>query len=140
MRPDESSARERAEKIMDSPMYVDTNQVKLSKDNGDIAWVVNALSFEAVVSYKERDVQRIKYKSTLGDFEIILKDYWLANGTHLFPKLIIVKTIKGELYHLETLGLRYYEDSEESLQKRLTNWDKILKNKPSTDIRPGFLL
>lgn len=140
MRPEDQAARERAEKIMDSPMYVDTNQVTLTKDEGQLAWVVNAGPFEAVVSYKERDVQKIKFKSTAGDFEIICKDYTLANGTHAFPKYLLIKTFSGEQFQIETLNLRHYVEKEDDLVKRLGKWDQILKGKESPEVRPEFLL
>src|SRR5690606_4534630 len=103
-------------------------------------WVVNAGNFEAVFSYKERDAQRIKFKSAAGDMEIILKDYYLANGTHAFPKFILIRTFSGEQYQLETLNLRHYAEKEEDMVKRLRNWDQILKGKESGDLRPEFLL
>lgn len=140
MRPEDPAARERAEKIMDSPMYVDTNQVTLTKDEGKLAWVVNAGPFEAVVSYKERDVQKIKYKSATGDFEIICKDYVLANGTHAFPKYLLIKTFNGEQFQLETLSLRHFVEREDDLVKRHSKWDQILKGKESSEVRPEFLL
>ena len=140
MRPDDAAARERAEAIMNEPMYVDTKQVKLSKDEGQIAWVVNAGPFEAVVSYRERDVQKVKYKSAAGDFEIICKDYWLANGTHALPRFMLIKTFNGQNYQVEITNLRHYLEKDDDLVRRLRNWDQILKGKESTDVRPEFLL
>lgn len=140
MKPEDASARNRAEDIMNEPMYVDTKQVKLSKDEGQVAWVVNAGSFEAVVSYKDRDVQRIKYKSAAGDFEIICKDYWLANGTHSMPRYMLIKTFNGQHYQVEITNLRHYIEKEDDLVKRLRNWDQALKGRESADVRPEFLL
>lgn len=140
MKPDDAAARNRAEEIMNEPMYVDTKQVKLSKDEGQIAWVVNAGSFEAVVSYKERDVQRVKFKSPAGDFEIICKDYWLANGTHSMPRYMLIKTYSGQNYQVEITNLRHYIEKEDDLVKRLRNWDQALKGKESSEARPEFLL
>jgi hypothetical protein len=140
MKPDDAAARARADEIMGEPMYVDTKQVKLSKDEGQVAWVVNAGAFEAVVSYKDRDVQRIKYKSPAGDFEIICKDYWLANGTHSMPRFMLIKTYSGQNYQVEITNLRHYVEKEDDLVKRLRNWDQALKGKESSDVRPEFLL
>ncbi len=140
LKPDDASARERAEAIMNEPMYIDTKQVKLSREDGQVAWAVNAGAFEAVVSYKQRDVQKVKYKSASGDFEIICKDYWLANGTHALPRFMLIKTFAGEQYQVEITNLRHYVEREEDLVKRLRNWDQILKGKESTDPRPEFLL
>jgi hypothetical protein len=140
MRPDDAAARQRADEIMSESMYVDTKQVKLSKDEGQIAWVVNAGPFEAVVSYKERELQRIKYKSSAGDFEVICKDYWLANGTHALPRFMLIKTFGGLNYQVEILNLRHYVEKEDDLVKRLRNWDQVLKGRESSDVRPEFLL
>lgn len=140
MRPEDAAARARAEEIMNEPMYVDTKQVKLSKDDGQVAWVVNAGAFEAVVSYKERDVQKVKYKSPAGDFEIICKDYWLANGTHSLPRFMLIKTFNGQNYQVEITNLRHYIEKEDDLVKRLRNWDQALKGRESSDARPEFLL
>lgn len=140
MKPEDSASQQRVDQIMDEPMYVDTKQVKLSKDEGQVAWVVNAGTFEAVVSYKDRDVQRIKYKSAAGDFEVICKDYWLANGTHAFPRFMIIKTFSGQQYQVEITNLRHFVEREDDLVKRLRNWDQILKGKDSQEIRPEFLL
>ena len=140
MKPEDAAARERVEQIMAQPMYSDTNQVKLSKDEGNMAWVVNAGPFEAVFSYKERDAQRIKFKSAAGDFEVIMKDYYLANGTHAFPKFFLIKTFSGEHFQLETLNLRHYVEKEDDMVKRLRNWDQTLKGKESKELRPEFLL
>jgi hypothetical protein len=105
-----------------------------------MAWLINAGTFEAVVSYKERQIQRVKFKSSQGDLEIICKDYWLANGTHSLPRYILVKDFKGESFQIELTNLRHYPEKEDDLAKRLKKWDLILKGKDSTEARPEFLL
>jgi hypothetical protein len=140
LQPEDAAARDRAQSIMNESMYTDTKQVKLSKDEGQVAWVVNAGAFEAVVSYKERDVQKIKYKSPAGDFEVICKDYWLANGTHAFPRFMLIKTFNGQQYQVEITNVRHYIEKEDDLVRRLKNWDQVLKGKESTELRPEFLL
>jgi hypothetical protein len=140
MRPDDSSAQSRVDEIMTEPMYTDMKQVKLSKEEGDIAWLVNAGAFEAVVSYKNREVQKVKYKSAAGDFEVICKDYWLANGTHALPRFLLIKTFSGQNYQVEITNLRHYLEKEDDLIRRLRNWDQVLKGKESNDVRPEFLL
>lgn len=139
MRPEDPDARERVEQIMARPMYVDTNQVSLERDEGKMSWMVKAGDFQAVISYKARDVQRVKYSSADGEFEIICKDYFLANGTHAFPRYLLVKTFNGEQFQLETLNLRQFVEKEEDLIKRLGRWDQILKGKNSVELRPDFL-
>ena len=140
MRPDDREARERAERIMNESMYTDTKQVKLSRDDGQISWVVNAGPFEAVFAYKSRDLQKIRFKSQAGEFEMICKDYWLANGTHAMPRYILVKSLNGQSYQVEITNLRHYVEKEADLVRRLNNWDQILKGKESSELRPEFLL
>lgn len=140
LQPEDAGARDRANSIMAESMYTDTKQVKLSKDEGQVAWVMNAGAFEGVASYKERDIQRIRYKSAAGDFEVICKDYWLANGTHAFPRYMLIKTFNGQQYQVEITNLRHYIEKEDDLVKRLKNWDQALKGKDSAEVRPEFLL
>lgn len=140
MRPDDSAAKDKAESIMGESMYVDLGQVKLGRDEGQVAWIVTAGAFEAVFSYKDRDLQRIKYKTSAGEYEIICKDYWLANGTHLLPRYILVKTFTGQQFQVEITNLRHYIEKDDDLVKRLKNWDLVLKGKESPTPRPEFLL
>ena len=140
LRPEDATSRERANLVMDEFMYVDTKQVKLSRDDGQMVWQVMAGGFEALVSYKERDIQKFRFKSEAGELEIICKDYWLANGTHSLPRYILIKSLSGQTYQVEITNLRHYNEKENDLVKRLTNWDRILKGKESTELRPVFLL
>jgi hypothetical protein len=140
LRPEDASEKSKVDKIMSEPMYVDTNQVKLTRDGGEMAWLVNVGIFEAVVSYEKRQIKSIKYKSGAGEFEIICHDYWLANGTHYLPKTINVKNFTGELYNVEISNLRHFNEKEQDMDKRLQRWDQILQGKVSSDLRPEFLL
>ncbi len=140
LQPQDIAARERVQAIMGDSMYTDTKQVKLSKDEGEMVWMVEAGPFEAIFSYKDRDLKKIKYKSTAGDYDISFLDYWLANGSHLFPRFVMIKTLSGQQYQIEVTGLRHYIEREEDLLRRLKNWDQILKGKDTPSPRPEFLL
>lgn len=140
LRPEDPLAREKVDEVMEESMYIDTRQVKLARDDGDMSWVVKAGNFEAVLAYKNRQIQKVLYKSQAGEFEILCKDYWLANGTHLMPKYIIVKTLSGDTYQVEVTNLRHYAEKDDEMVKRLRGWDEILKGKESLDPRPPFLL
>lgn len=139
MKPEDSTAKDRVDAIMNEPMYVDTKNVSLTKDSGSISWMINAGAFEAIVSQNEREVQRLKFKSQNGDFEIVCKDYWLANGIHRLPRFLFIKDYSGQNYQVEILSLRHYVEKEEDLSKRLKAWDTVLKGKISTGTRPAFL-
>ncbi len=140
LQPSDSAARDRAQALMAASMYTDTRQVGLTKDDNQISWRVIAGSFEALVSFKERDVQKLRYTSGTGDFEIICKDYWLANGSHSFPRFLLIKAYNGDQYQVEVTAVRHYLEREEDLVKRLRNWDLLLKGKESHEARPEFLL
>ena len=140
LRPEDPAAREKADTLMSEPMYVDMKQVKISRENGEMAWLVQSGSFEAVVSYKMRDLQRVKFKGPLGEFEIVCKDYWLANGTHSLPRTILIKDYKGESFQVEITNLRHFVEKEDDLAKRLKKWDELLRGKESLDPKPSFLL
>ncbi len=140
LKPEDPIAREKVDAVMNEPLYVDQHQVKLSRENGEMAWLISAGSFEAVVSYKDREIQRIKYKSQLGDYEISCKEHWLANGTHALPRYIVIKDYKGEIFQVEILNLRHYIEKESELINRLKKWDGLLKGKESVEPKPSFVL
>lgn len=140
LKPEDAAAREKVDAVMHEPMYVDQKQVKLSRENGEISWLITAGAFEAVVSYKEKEIKRIKFKSQLGEYEIIAKDYWLANGTHALPRYVLVKDYKGEMFQVEILNLRHYLEKESDLVSRLRKWDGLLKGKESLEPKPPFVL
>ena len=140
LRPEDASARARAEEISNASMYVDTHQVSISRQDGQMSWLINAAPFEAVISYSRREIQKIKFKSASGEFEILCKDYWLANGTHSFPRTMVIKTVSGDTYQVDVTNLRHYNDKEDDQVKRLTRMDQVLKKTASQDPRPEFLL
>lgn len=140
LKPDDIVTREKVDLAMSEPMYVDQKQVKLSRENGEIAWLFSVDPFEAVISHKEKEIQRIKFKTQFGEFEIICKEFWLANGTHSLPRYILLKDFKGEMLQIEILNLRHYLEKESELITRLKKWDGILKGKESLEPKPPFVL
>ena len=140
LKPDDKEAREHADRVMALPMYVDTEQVKLGRDDGYISWIVNAGPLEAVFSYKMRDLSKVKLKSPLGEVEMILKDYWLANGSHSLPRFILIRSLSGQAYQVELTNLRHHAVKENDLIKQLNEWDQTLRGKASTEVRPPFML
>lgn len=140
LKPEDAAARDKADTVMNEPMYVDQKQVKLSRENGEMAWLVTAGQFDAVVSYKDREIMKFKLRSQLGEYEMTSKDNWLANGTHSLPRYILIKDYKGETYQIEILNLRHYLEKEVDLVNRLKKWDSLLKGKESTEAKPPFVL
>ena len=140
LRPEDPTVRERVEKVMKEPMYVNTQQVALTRDEGEIVWSVTAGSFQGTASFNHRDVQKIKYQTPAGEYLINCRDYWLINGTHSLPRFVLIKTLSGENYQIEITNMRHYNEKEEDLVRRLKKWDEVLRGKESTDPRPEFLL
>jgi ABC-type molybdate transport system substrate-binding protein len=140
MQPNDPVARERAKELILMSMYTDTKQVEITKTENGVFWLVRAGAFEAMFSYKERDLAWLKFSTGSGDIEVHYKDYWVANGTHRFPRHIHIKTASSQLYEIEVTNLRHFVEREDDLMRRLKNWDQILKSKNSQEPRAEFLL
>lgn len=140
LRPEDAATRERVEAVMNESMYIDTKQVKLSKDDGEMAWFAEAGPFTGVFAYNSRDVLKVVLKSAAGEMEILCRDYGLLNGTHRFPRTILIRDFTGDNYQIEVTDLRHYLEKEDDIVRRLQKWDSILKGKESQRPRPAFLL
>lgn len=140
LRPEDAAARERVEAVMDESMYIDTKQVKLAKEEGEMAWFAEAGPFTAVFAYNSRDLVKLVFKSAAGEMEIRCRNYGLLNGTHRFPKTIMIRDFSGDNYQIDVTDLRHYIEKEDDIVRRLKKWDTILKGKESQLLRPDFLL
>lgn len=139
LRPTDQAAKERVDSIMAESMYTDLKQVRIGKDEGKMVWFVEAGPFTSTFSYKERQILKVKYVSSAGEYELIFKEYWKSNGIHHFPKSAIIKTFSGNQYEVDFGQVRHFVDSEDNLIKRLRNWDQALKGKSNQTLRPEFL-
>ena len=139
LKPESQDGQERASRILNGPMYKDMDQVKLSSFEGKPAWLIEATGLQAYVSYEERRPIKVKLKANGGEVEIQCLDYWRPDGAHAVPKKMIVKTSKGEMFQVETTSLRYYNEKEDDLIKRLRHWDEILRTPKEQALRPDFL-
>ncbi len=139
LRPESHDAQERSQRIQNEPMYKDFDQVKLSSYEGKPAWLVETSGFQAYVSYDFRRPLKVKLKVSGNEVEIQCLDYWRPDGAHAVPKKLVVKTSKGELFQVETLAMRYFNEKEDDLVKRLRHWDEILKTPKEIPLRPDFL-
>lgn len=140
LRPEDIAARERVETVMNESMYVDTKQVRLVKDEGEMAWLVEAGPFTASFAYNSRDLMKLVFKSAAGELEIICRNYGLLNGTHRFPRTMLIRDFSGDNYQVDVTDLRHYVEREDDIVRRLKKWDTILKGKESPNPRPDFLL
>jgi hypothetical protein len=140
LRPEDAAARERVEAVMDESMYIDTKQVKLAKEEGEMAWFTEAGPFTAVFAYNTRDLMKLVFKSAAGEMEIHCRNYGLLNGTHRFPRTMLIRDFSGDNYQVNVTDLRHYIEKEDDIVRRLKKWDSILKGKESQLLRPDFLL
>lgn len=139
LRPEGAVAQEKADKLLNEPMYLDTNQVKLSSFEGKPAWHIQAGDFQSYISFEERRPIKFKLKTAQGEVDIHCLDYWRPDAAHAIPKKMIIKTSKGEIFQVETLSLRHYNEKEDDLVKRLRHWDEILRSHKEIPARPDFL-
>lgn len=140
LRPSDPAKREKVESVMNESMYIDTHQVKLSKDSGEMSWRVSVGGFDASVSYSKRYLQKVTFKGPSGDLEFLFKDYGLVNSNHVLPKQILIRDFNGENYQIEILSLRYSNLTENGYVKKLKEWDKAVKEQNVEVLRPGFML
>ncbi len=140
LRPEDAATRERVEAVMNESMYVDTKQVRLAKEEGEMAWFAEAGPFTAVFSYNTRDLLKLVFKSAAGEIEILCRNYGLLNGTHRFPRTMLIRDFSGDNYEVEVTDLRHYIEKEDDIVRRIKKWDTILKGKESAIPRPDFLL
>lgn len=140
LRPNDAEKREQVEKVMNESMYVDTHQVVLSKESGDMSWKINVGGLDASVSYDKRYLQRLNFKGESGDIEFIFKDYGLVNASHVLPKFILIRDFNGDNYQVEVLNLRYSSFSDAAFVKKLKEWDQKSKARNVEVLRPSFLL
>jgi hypothetical protein len=140
LRPQDAATRERVEAVMNESMYVDTKQVRLSKEESEMAWFAEAGPFTAVFSYNTRDLLKLVLKSAAGEIEILCRNYGLLNGTHRFPRTMLIRDFSGDNYEVEVTDLRHYVERDDDVLRRQKKWDMILKGKESANPRPDFLL
>lgn len=140
MTPADPSERARVEQILAAPMYQDTKQVTLTRHQGLPAWHVKAEGFEAWVDDDKRQIQQVLMRSGPGEIELQFRDYLLLNGVHSMPRLITVKGLQDQLWQLEVIGVRTFNESPTELVNRLKRYDLVLQQKQETVVRPGFFL
>lgn len=140
LRPADPAKKEKVDSVMKESMYVDTQQVKLAKDSGEMSWKVSVEGFDASVSYSKRYLQKITFKTEAGVLEFLFKDYGLVNASHVLPKQILVRDVNGDNYQIEIVNLRYGSITEGNYLKKLKEWDKTVREQSVEALRPGFLL
>lgn len=140
LRPSDPAKREKVDSVMNESMYIDTQQVKLSKDSGEMSWKVSVGGFDASVSYNKRHLQKIVFKTQSGEIEFLFKDYGLVNANHVLPKQILIRDMHGENYQIEIVNLRYTNISENAYLRKLKEWDKTAREQSVEILRPGFML
>jgi len=139
LRPVDPTERSEVDKLLNQSMYSDFNQVKLVKVGEEMLWGIDAEVFWGLISFEKRHPVRIKYKFEGSDTEISFLNYYMFDGIHYGPKDILIKTAEGEVYNLEIINARYFNEKEEDALTRIRRWDQFLKNKKEFEPRPKFL-
>lgn len=131
--------RAAVEKIMASPMYADTQQVVLSRYQGEPAWQIKGDTFEGWVSDATRDVRQLVLRTGAAEVDIQCRDYVLYNGTHSFPRQIVVKGQQDQFWQIDVIGLKHFNETAAELLARLRRHDQVLMQRKEVVARPSFL-
>jgi hypothetical protein len=120
-------------------MDADTQQVVLSRYQGEPAWLVKGDTFEAWVSDATREVRQLVLRSGAAEVDIQCRDYLLFNGTHSFPRQIVVKGQQDQFWQVDVLSLKPFNESSTELLARLRRHDQVLMQRREAVSRPPFL-
>lgn len=131
--------REKVDKTMAAPMYADTQQVVLSRYQGEPAWQVKGDTFEAWVSDATREVRQLVLRSGAAEVDIQCRDYLLFNGTHSFPRQIVIKGQQDQFWQVDVISLKPFNESSTELLARLRRHDQVLMQRREAVSRPPFL-
>lgn len=131
--------RDKVDKIMAAPMYADTQQVVLSRYQGDPAWQIKGETFEAWVSDATREVRQLILRTGAAEVDIQCRDYLLYGGTHSFPRQIVVKGQQDQFWQIDIIGLKHFNETGAELLARLRRHDQVLMQRRETVARPAFL-
>lgn len=137
--PSAPAERERVSKVMGSPMFLDTQQVSLTRFHGEPAWHISADGFEAYVDDAQREVRQLTLRRPGGDVEIVCRDAMLLNGTHRMPRQYIVKNGQDQYFQVNVLSLRHFSEGPNDFLTRLRRYDQLLGHKQEAIEKPGFL-
>lgn len=132
--------REKIESILKSPMYLDTKNVILARHQGEPAWQVKAEGFEAWVNDEKREIKQVTMKNGPQEIDLQMSDYILFNGTNYMPRNILFKNAADQLWRIEVLGIRPFNESVSELLGRLRRYDQLLQFKQELVTRPTFML
>jgi len=134
-----SQGKEKVDALLASSMYLDTKHVALSRYEGEPAWQVKADVFEAWVSDSNREVHLVALRNPSHESEFQCRDYVLFNGTHSFPRQILVKGQKDQVWQIDVIGLKAFNETSSDLLARLRRYDQALMQRREAVARPAFM-
>jgi hypothetical protein len=134
-----TQGKEEVEALMSASMYLDTKQVTLARYEGEPAWQVKADIFDAWVSDASREVRQVALRTPTQESEFQCRDYILFNGTHSFPRQILVKGQHEQVWQIDIVGIKTFSESSADLLSRLRRYDQALMQRRETVVRPAFM-
>ncbi|MCY4524244.1 MAG: hypothetical protein OXB84_05860, partial [Halobacteriovoraceae bacterium] len=89
LRPKNEKEREKVDKIINSSMYEDTGQVKLTRKNNRFFWEVTLKNAYALFTNEEYRLKHLQLEFPNGDAEVKAGDYSLINGHYALPRILL---------------------------------------------------
>lgn len=137
--PSSSSEKEKVNRLMSAPMYLDSGIVSLSRYHGEPAWHIKTENFEAFIDDSKREIRQVLLRQPNGDIEITGHDPMLLNGLHRTPRSLILKSALDQHYQIRFTSLKHFNENPSELLARLKRYDQILAHKREQVERPAFL-
>lgn len=137
--PTSASEKERVNKLMSSPMYLDSGLVSLSRYHGEPAWQIKTENFESFIDDTKREIKQVILRQPNGDIEITAHEPTLLDGLHRIPRSLIIKSALDQHYQIRFTSLKYFNENPSELLARLRRYDQILAHKRVSVERPAFL-
>ena len=139
MSPASPADRERVTRLMSSPMFLETQQVALSRFHGEPAWHITAEGFDGYVDDAQREIRQLLLRRATGEIEISCRAALLLNGTHRMPRQIVVRNTQDQSHQVNLISLKHYHEGPNDLLARLRRYDQVLSRKQEAIDRPAFL-
>lgn len=140
--PQDEDLKKTVSEIINQPFYIQDENINLVKRNNSFYWQYDAGNANFIVSNETRELRNIKVFLNQQENEINLQDYILFNGTHSFPRRVVINYL-GKKYKLTLEKLTHFTESIDQYRKRLIRYEKeVTDANPDKVIlkKPQFLM
>ncbi len=140
LKPEEPEERQKIKKILASAFYTKQPSVELIKEGQSFYLLAKLEKTTAKFSNDDHKLVEISHHDIGTSFNAKLFDYVLMNGSHEFPKFIIV-TISDRKFKITTSSLRHvtYRPATYSKIKSSLRDAMSVQSKTDQSLRPKFL-